>query len=83
MNTISQQTEPTLGLLPFWQASDVTELSDACSLPPSTICRLVYERTGNSALATLSDTLATTGLRIALILLIAWLVRRILRRHSR
>ncbi len=82
MHTISQQTEPMLGLLSFWQTSDVTGLSEACTIPPSTICRFVYEQTGNSALATLSDSLASTGLRIALILLIAWIVRRLLRRNS-
>jgi len=77
-----QQIEQSLDLLSFWQATDTTELSEACRLPPSAVCRFVYEQTNNGALASASDTLATTGLRILLIVVIAWLVRRVVRRHS-
>ena len=82
MSTISQQTEPTLGLLSFWQTNDVTELSEACTLPPSTVCRFVFEQTGNSTLASMGDTITSAGLRIVLIVAIAWLVRRLVRRNS-
>ena len=82
MSMIPQQAEHTLGLLPFWQTSDTTELSEACDLPPSPICRFVFEQTNNGTLASASDTLATTGLRILLIIGIAWVVRRIVRRNS-
>jgi len=82
MITITQQAELTLGLLSFWQANDVTELSEACNLPPSPVCRFIYEQTGNSTLSSAGETLATTGLRIVLIIGIAWTVRRIVRRNS-
>lgn len=80
---ISQQAEHTLGLLPFWQSNDVTELSEACDLPPSAVCRFVFEQTNNGTLASASETLATTGLRILLIIAIAWIIRRIVRRNSK
>ena len=82
MSSNPQQAEQALGLLPFWQASDVTTLSEACDLPPSPICRFVYEQTNNETLASASDTLSTVGLRILLIIAIAWVIRRIVRRNS-
>jgi len=82
MNIASQQAEHTLGLLLFWQSGGTTELSEACDLPPSTVCRFVYDQTNNDTLASASNALATTGLRILLIIGIAWVIRRLLRRNS-
>lgn len=81
MNKVIQQAEHSLGLLTFWQTNETT-LSEACSLPPSPICRFVYEQTNSGTLASASDTLTTAGLRILLIVAIAWAVRRLVRRHS-
>lgn len=78
----TQQAGHPLGLLSFWQTSDSTELSEACQLPPSAVCRFVYEQTNNGTLASLSDTISTTGFRIVLIAIIAWLIRRLVRRNS-
>lgn len=80
MNSYTQQAEHVLGLLPFWQTTDT--LSEACDLPPSAVCRFVFEQTDNGTLASASETLATTGLRILLIIGIAWAVRRVVRRNS-
>lgn len=82
MNTMSQQTEPLLGLLSFWQADGVTQLYEACGNTPSAPCRFVYEQTDSVTLASIGDTIITTGLRILLILAIAWLVRRVVRKNS-
>lgn len=82
INTILQQTEPRLGLLPFWQADGVTQLYEACGNTPSAPCRFVYEQTDSATLASIGDTIITTGLRILLILAIGWMVRRVVRKNS-
>lgn len=79
---IATQTEHTLGLLPFWQADSTAELYETCSTTPSTVCRFVYEQTDSRTLASLSETLTTTGLRILLIVVVALILRRIVNKHS-
>jgi small conductance mechanosensitive channel len=64
------------------QTISPTDLYEACSNTPSTICRFVYDQTDSTVLASLSDTLTTTGLRILLIIIGAWLLRRLVRKHS-
>ncbi len=76
------QTEPALGLLPFWQADGTTQLYEACSNTPSAICRFVYEQTGSATLASSSNALSSTGLRILLIIAVAFVLRRLVRKHS-
>jgi len=58
------------------------ELTSACGETPGVVCRATLDATGNQTAATIADVLATRGLRIALILISAWLVRRMLRKHS-
>ena len=75
------QTEPSLGLLRF-QADGTTELYEACSNTPSAVCRFIYEQTDSATIASIGDTLATTGLRILLIVFVAWMLRRLVRKNS-
>lgn len=82
LTTTPVQAEPALGLLGFRQADEATELYEACSDTPSTVCRFVYETTDSVTLASISETLASNGLRILLILVVAWLLRRFIRGHS-
>ena len=76
------QTEPELGLLWFWQTDSTTDLYEACSDTPSTVCRFVYEQTDSTVLASVSDALTTTGLRILVIVVAALLLRRLVRHNS-
>ncbi len=80
--SIVAQTEPALGLLPFWQPEETTQLYEACSNTPSTVCRFVYEQTGSATLASISNALSSTGLRILLVIAVAWVLRRLVRKHS-
>ncbi len=76
------QTGPSLGLLPFWQVDGTADLYEACSDTPSAVCRFVYEQTDSTLLASGSDVLTTTGLRVLVIVAAAWLLRRLVRRKS-
>lgn len=79
---IIRQTEPVLGLSSFWQVDAQIELIETCGNPPSAPCRYVYEQTDNAFLASVAQLLITTGLRIVMIMVIAWLVRRLVARQS-
>lgn len=68
--------------MPFWQVDTTSELYEACSPTPSTVCRFVFEQTDSIALASLSESLATTGLRILLIIVAALVLRRLVSKHS-
>lgn len=82
ISTVSAQTEPALGLLRFRQEADTNELYEACSDTPSMVCRFVFEQTESVTFAAFSDTLATNGLRIVLILAIAGLLRHLVAKNS-
>jgi small conductance mechanosensitive channel len=58
------------------EALDPT-LRDACGEEPSLICRMIFERTGNAWAAEVADVLLATPARILLILLVAWVVKRV------
>ena len=53
---------------------------EACGIDPSTLCRVVLRVTGNDLVATASDLLVAKPLKIAFIVLVAWLVSRLARR---
>ena len=53
--------------------------ADACGVDPGSICGLVYDLTGNSAAARVAD-LAARPVKVVLILLLAWIISRIVRR---
>ena len=59
---------------------DPESLQDACGDDPSAVCRFVYDRSESAGLAQLADVLLTTGLRIVLIVVLAWVVLRLVRR---
>jgi small conductance mechanosensitive channel len=82
IGTNPAQAEPALGLFGFRQVEPSTELYEACSNTPSAVCRFVFEQTGSSTLASISEVLSTNGLRILLILALAWILRRIVARNS-
>lgn len=60
-----------------------TEVTDACGEDPGVACRNVYEWTENETLANLAEWLVDRPLRIALILLAAWVLTRLARRLIR
>jgi small-conductance mechanosensitive channel len=55
-------------------------LQEACGDDPSAVCRFVYDRSESAGLSQLADVLLTTGLRILLIMVLAWVVLRLVRR---
>lgn len=59
------------------------DLLDACGEEPSWICRWVVENTDNTALATASDMLLARPARIVLIIVLAAIVNRLVRRAIR
>jgi small conductance mechanosensitive channel len=59
---------------------DPSLLEDACGESPSFICREVFERTDSLALAEAADIAFAKPLKIALVLLVAWVVVGLLRR---
>jgi small conductance mechanosensitive channel len=58
-------------------------LAQACGDDPGVACRNVYDWTGNAALAEVANWLVDVPLRIALILLVAWVATRVARRVIR
>ncbi len=58
-------------------------LVDACGIEPNTVCRWVWERTGNDGLATAANWFIGKPLEILLILLVAWIATRVARRAIR
>ena len=56
---------------------------EACGVEPSALCRVTLRTTGNDLLATASDLLVAKPLKIAFIVLVAWLVNRLARRGLR
>ena len=54
-------------------------LSDACGIDPTAVCSLVFDLTGSSEAARISD-FAARPLKAGLILLVAWLANRMVRR---
>ncbi len=57
-------------------------LTEACGVDPGVACRNVYEWTENETLADLAEWMVDKPLRIACILLVAWISTRIARRSS-
>jgi small-conductance mechanosensitive channel len=55
-------------------------LTDACGEDPGAICEWVFDTTDNDTLARIADWLVRTPMRIALILLVALVVNRVVRR---
>nr|MDT0664373.1 hypothetical protein [Micromonospora sp. DSM 115978] len=55
-------------------------LFDSCGEPPGLLCRAVYDLTKNDYLASSADVLVGTPLRILLILLVAFGVRKLIHR---
>ena len=53
--------------------------ADACGVDPGSVCGLVYDLTGSSGAARFAD-LAARPVKVVLILLLAWIVSRIVRR---
>ncbi len=58
-------------------------LVDACGGEPSAVCRWVWERTDNGALATTADWFIGKPLEVLIILVVAWIVSRVARRAIR
>lgn len=54
-------------------------VADACGVDPGSVCGLVYDLTSSSAAARVAD-LAARPVKVVLILLLAWIVSRIVRR---
>ena len=65
------------------QVSPSPELVDACGSSPSWACRRIFDATGNKALAGFVDFLFGAPLRILLILLVAFVTSRLVRRAIR
>lgn len=65
--------------------ADTTQarIDRACSAEPSNACRWVMEQTDNLALARFVDWIADVPVRIAWVLLVAWVVNRVVRRAIR
>ena len=59
---------------------DPTVLRAACGVDPSFICREVLDRTGSRTLAEVSDIVFARPLKIAIVVVLAWVVAGILRR---
>jgi small conductance mechanosensitive channel len=71
-------------LLPFADAPPVDgTLTDACGDEPGGVCEWVWERTDNETLAGLADWVIGKPLSVLLILGVAWVVVRIVRRIVR
>ena len=58
-------------------------MTEACGVDPGVACRNVYEWTENTTAADLAQWLIDTPLRIACILLVAWILTRVARRLIR
>ena len=54
-------------------------LTDACGADPGVVCEFIFDVTGSETAAGLSELLAKP-IRVVLILLVAWLVNRVVRR---
>lgn len=61
----------------------MTSLQDVCGDEPGTVCRFVWERTDNEALAKALGWLAGIPLRVVLVLAVSWLTNRLVRRAIR
>jgi small conductance mechanosensitive channel len=60
----------------------VGALSDTCGTTPGFVCEWIYEATGNAALARFSEWVVAKPAKVALILIIAYVVNRIRRAVS-
>jgi small conductance mechanosensitive channel len=65
------------------QVTPSPELIDACGASPSWACRRIFDATGNKALAGFVDFLFGAPLRILLILIVAFVTSRLVRRAIR
>src|SRR5437763_4582205 len=65
------------------QVAPSPELVDACGANPSWACRRIFDTTGNKGLAGAVDYAIGPPLRILVILVVAWIVNRIIRRAIR
>lgn len=60
-----------------------SELVDACGTDPSSLCRWTLDQTGSVGVATAVDWLAGVPLQILLVLAVAWILNRTIRRAIR
>ena len=68
-------------MLALAQSSAITGLADACGQTNrGFVCERVFDWTGNAGLATAADWLLDRPIRIALVLVAAWIVTRIVKR---
>ena len=65
------------------QAAPSPELLDACGASPSWLCRRVFDATGNKGLAGAVDYLVGAPVRILVILVVAFIASRLVRRAIR
>ena len=65
------------------QVAPSPELVDACGANPSWACRRIFDTTGNKGLAGAVDYAIGAPLRILVILVVAWIVNRLIRRAIR
>ena len=65
-----------VGMFHFLVAQTVT---DTCGADPGAVCRLILDLTGNSSAARIAD-LAARPIKVVLILVLAWIVNRLVRR---
>ena len=65
------------------QVAPSPELVDACGSTPSWACRRIFDATGNKGLAGAVDLILGAPLRIVLIILVAMIINRLIRRTVR
>jgi small conductance mechanosensitive channel len=65
----------------FRQSTDA-DLSKACGVDPGLFCRLAFEWTGNETFAAIIDAVAGRGGRVLLIVIGAFILRRLIRRQA-
>jgi len=72
-------TGPLLALL-MAQATNEAGLAEACGDTPGVVCKLLYDQTGNGTLARIMEWVVAKPLKVLLIIAIAFVVSRLLRR---
>ena len=65
------------------QATDPTPLEDACGADPSYICERVHDWTGSTAWAEAADKALATPAHILLVVVVAFVANRLVRRAIR
>lgn len=73
----------TLTTLLMAQAAPEAGLTGACGDAPGIVCKLLYDLTGNDALARVGEWMVAKPLKVLLVIAIAFLLSRLLRRGIR